>query len=53
MKFAVGYYLPSSEKEPLLDIIRDYCDDIAEVYFPWVGSASGRAALGVKRGGVD
>ncbi len=53
MRFAVGYYLPSSDKEPVIDIIKDYSDHIDEVYFPWVGSSSGRAALGVKRGGVD
>ena len=47
IKVAVGYRLPSSDAESIVDIILDYTDVIAEVYFPWVGSSSGRAALGV------
>lgn len=53
MQFAMGYRLPKSGEESTVDIVRDYRDHIAEVYFPWVGMASGRAALGVRRGAVD
>lgn len=53
MKFAVGYQLAERDEEPFVDVVRDYAEHIAEVYFPWVGAASGRAALGVRRGYVD
>jgi len=38
MQFAVGYQLPGGETTA--DIVRDYREHIAEVYFPWVGMAS-------------
>jgi len=53
MRFAVGYQLPDEIGESFAEIVRDYREHIAEVYFPWVGAASGRAALGVRRGYVD
>ncbi len=53
MKYAIGYRLPSASDESTTDIVRDYREHIAEVYFPWVGMASGRAALGTRRGAVD
>jgi collagenase-like PrtC family protease len=53
MQFAVGYQLAEEGDEPFAAVVRDYADHLAEVYFPWVGSASGRAALGVRRGYVD
>ncbi|MFH1970685.1 MAG: hypothetical protein ABIJ53_10255 [Verrucomicrobiota bacterium] len=43
MQFAVGYQLPDGENTA--DIVRDYREHIAEVYFPWVGMASARVAL--------
>jgi len=49
MKIAVGYQQPESG-EPFSAIVADYREHIEEVYFPWVGAASGRAPLG---DGVD
>lgn len=52
MKFALGYQQPENgERFP--EIVRDYREHIAEVYFPWTGQASGRAVLGKTRGAVD
>ncbi len=45
VKFAIGYQHPENG-EPFPAIVADYRERIAEVYFPWVGQASGRAALG-------
>ncbi len=53
MKFAVGYQLSEQGEEPFADIVRDYVQHLAEVYFPRVGSASGRAVLDRRRGCVD
>ncbi len=50
MQFAVGYQLPNDEGEPLLDIIADYRDHVAEVYFPWADMPSGRAPLATQHG---
>lgn len=53
MQFAVGYQRPENG-EPFPALIEDYREHIAEVYFPWVGAASGRSPLGgVGRGGRD
>ena len=52
MKFAIGYQQTDSG-EPFSNIVRDYREAVAEVYFPWPGRASGRAALGVLDGAVD
>ena len=52
MKFAVGYQ-QTDTGEPFSAIVRDYRESIAEVYFPWPGSASGRAALGRIDGAAD
>lgn len=52
-RFAVGYQLSEDGEESFVELVRDYQDAIAEVYFPWVGAASGRAALGRQRGLVD
>ncbi|MFA7232292.1 MAG: hypothetical protein WC071_13555 [Victivallaceae bacterium] len=52
MKFAIGYQQPENgERFPV--IVKDYMEHISEVYFPWTGMASGRAALGKSRGLVD
>jgi len=52
MKFAVGYQEPQNGEE-FSAICADYRDAVAEVYFPWVGMASGRCALGRKGGQFD
>lgn len=49
MKFAVGYQL-SSEEFSFIDTITPYINKIAEVYFPWMDSASGRAVMTRRRG---
>jgi collagenase-like PrtC family protease len=53
MRFAVGYQLAEEGDESFLDIVRDYRQHVAEVYFPWLGMASGRSALSVRRGYVE
>jgi collagenase-like PrtC family protease len=53
MKFAVGYQLPREEGESFVDLVRDYRQHVAEVYFAWVGQASGRAAVGAQHGATD
>jgi len=56
MKFAVGYQRindSGGDDTGFLQLVDDYRQSIAEVYFPWVGAASGRAALGNQRGIVD
>lgn len=52
MKFAVGYQ-QTDTGEPFSGIVREYREAIAELYFPWPGTASGRAALGCVGGAVD
>ena len=52
MKFAIGYQQPANG-EDFADIVADYRDDIAEVYFPWPGMSSGRAALAKYHGATD
>lgn len=54
MKLSVGYQLPEETGgERFVDIVRDYTDHVAEVYFPWGSQPSGRAALNTRRGYVD
>lgn len=53
MQFAVGYQMLDERSESFVDIVRDYREAIAEVYFPWVGEPSGRAPLNVTRGLTD
>lgn len=52
MKFAIGYQ-QADGGAPFRDLVADYRDAVAEVYFPWPGLATGRAALGRVRGAVD
>lgn len=52
MKFAIGYQQPENG-EAFAAIVNDYLPHIAEVFFPWVGSASCRSALGKVRGALD
>lgn len=53
MRFAVGYQLSDPGEEPFAALVEDYAEHLAEIYFPWVGTASGRAALGRQRGATD
>ena len=53
MKFAVGYQLADPGEESLVQIVGDYRDRVAEVYFPWADLPSGRAALTSRRGYTD
>ena len=50
MRFAVGYQMAEAEEESIVDIVRDFREHIAEVYFPWADMPSGRAALASRRG---
>lgn len=52
MKFAIGYQQPENG-ESFADIVADYRDSLAEVFFPWVGAPSGRTALGRCGGALD
>ena len=51
MKFAIGY--KPDDAGGFIELVRDYREHVAEVYFPWTGAASGRAAIGLRRGAVD
>ena len=53
MKFALGYQLAELDSEPFSEIVGDYINNIAEVYFPWVGIPTCRASLSDQRGYVD
>ncbi len=53
MEFAVGYQLPGEDDEPIVDVVGEYLDDIAEVYFPWADMPSGRAPLATRAGYTD
>lgn len=53
MQLAIGYQLAGEGQESILELVSDYRPHIGEVYFPWVGTASGRAALDVTRGVTD
>ncbi len=45
MKFAVGYQLPEPDEEPLVEVVRDHREHVAEVYFPWLDMPSGRSPM--------
>lgn len=53
MRFAVGYQLPDQDEEPIVDVIEEYREQIAEVYFPWADMPSGRAPLSTTHGYTD
>jgi collagenase-like PrtC family protease len=53
MRYAVGYQLADEGEDSIVDIVRDYREQVAEVYFPWTDMASGRAALATRRGYTD
>jgi len=54
MKFSVGYQLPDSDgQQNFVDLVELYRESVSEVYFAWVGMASGRAPVGRGEGHVD
>ena len=53
MKFAIGYQLPDEDGDSFVDVVREFQDHIAEVYFPWADQPSGRAPLSTRRGYTD
>jgi len=52
MRLSIGYQLPD-EEDSLLEIVRDYREQIAEVYFALPGHASGRSPVGLAGGKQD
>jgi collagenase-like PrtC family protease len=44
MPFAVGYPVHPRDDGPFVELVADYADDVAEVYFAWPGEPSGRQA---------
>jgi hypothetical protein len=53
MKFAVGYQLNEEGEESFANIVADYRDHVAEVYFAWGDLPSGRSAVNTRRGYTD
>ena len=53
MKLAVGYQLPDESEESFVEMVKDFHDHVAVVYFPWGDMPSGRAALAGRRGYTD
>lgn len=43
MKFTVGYQYFDNSEESFADIVGDFCDNIEEVYFPWLDQPSARS----------
>ncbi len=52
MKFSIGYPLSDKGQGPFTQMVLDYKEHIEEVYFAWVGMASGRAASGIGHRGA-
>lgn len=52
MNFAVGYQR-TINGEPFPMMVQDYISDISEVYFPWIGVATGRSEFGLMEGMPD
>lgn len=50
MKFAIGYQLAEEGELSFSTLVREYRVQVVEVYFPWVGQASGRASLTNRHG---
>jgi len=53
MKFSIGYQLPDPDEEPFSEIVSEFREHIAEVYFPWLAVPSGRSPLTTRDGFVD
>lgn len=45
VKFAVGYQLPDEDEPPFANLVREFQDHIAEVYFPWLDLPTGRSPI--------
>ena len=45
MKFAVGYQLPDEDEPPFAELVREFREQIAEVYFPWLDLPTGRSPV--------
>jgi collagenase-like PrtC family protease len=53
LRFAVGYQLPEPDEEPLTQIVAEFRDRLAEVYFPWLDMPSGRSPMSARGGEVQ
>jgi collagenase-like PrtC family protease len=53
MKFSVGYQPSQPGEESFVDIVGEFREHVAEVYFPWVGEPSGRSPIGLRGGRPD
>jgi len=54
LKFAVGYqFRDNADERPFIEIVNKYKDSIAEIYFPWLDGASGRASPVNRRGYIN
>ena len=53
IRLAVGYQLPDEDEPPFADLIADYREHIAELYFPWLNMPSGRSPISVREGFTD
>lgn len=49
IRYAVGYQLPD-ERDSTLELVQDYRRCVDEVYFAWLGHASGRSPVGTLEG---
>jgi len=53
IRFAIGYQLAEPDEPSFVELVREYREHIAEVYFPWIGHASGRSPIGTRAGEID
>jgi len=53
MKFAVGYQLLNDDEHGFAEIVGQFREHIAEVYFPWLDIPTARAPLANQRGYID
>jgi hypothetical protein len=45
MRFSIGYWPAVPNKPAVCDVVQEFSDAVAEVFFPWVDAPSGRAPL--------
>lgn len=53
IRFAVGYQLAEDGEEPFSQLVADYRDHIAELYFPWLDTPTCRSGIATRRGYTD
>lgn len=53
MKFALGYQLAGDGETFFSDAVREFREHIAEIYFPWMDTATCRASITEQRGFVN